>query len=115
MPDVRVPRPTHTFKRLLVQFAALRRHPRPTLAAIVLCAPLLHAQTPQKTAPLDFPEANTAHRPAIEKTMFPEVRSMHQMVGGGNNLVVEAGLRILNAGGNAVDAGVAATLAAAVT
>jgi gamma-glutamyltranspeptidase/glutathione hydrolase len=47
--------------------------------------------------------------------MFPEVRTMHEMVGGGNNFVVEAGMRILSAGGNAVDAGVAATLAAAVT
>src|SRR5438067_6228773 len=49
------------------------------------------------------------------KTMFPEVRGTHEMVGGGNNFVVEAGFRMLNAGGNAVDAGVAATLAAAVT
>ena len=47
--------------------------------------------------------------------MFPEVRALHEMVGGGNNFVVEAGLRILDQGGNAVDAGVAATFAAAVT
>ena len=47
--------------------------------------------------------------------MFPEVRALHEMVGGGNNFVVEAGMRILRAGGNAVDAGVAAVLAAAVT
>jgi gamma-glutamyltranspeptidase/glutathione hydrolase len=47
--------------------------------------------------------------------MFPEVRAMHEMVGGGNNFVVEAGMRVLRAGGNAVDAGAAATLAAAVT
>jgi len=58
-----------------------------------------------------FPES----RPEKEKTMFPEIRAMHEMVGGGNNFVVEAGLRILRAGGNAVDAGVAAVLAAAVT
>ena len=62
----------------------------------------------------DFPEALAAKAPT-EKTMFPEVRSLHEMVGGGNNFVTEAGLRILRAGGNAVDAGVAATLAAAVT
>jgi gamma-glutamyltranspeptidase/glutathione hydrolase len=74
------------------------------------------AQTSQATTPStpDFPEANAA-RETTEKTMFPEVRSMHEMVGGGNNFVVEAGMRILRAGGNAVDAGVAATLAAAVT
>lgn len=65
-------------------------------------------------SPTAFPEA-TAARGATEKTMFPEVRVMHEMVGGGNNFVTEAGLRILRAGGNAVDAGVAATLAAAVT
>jgi gamma-glutamyltranspeptidase/glutathione hydrolase len=37
------------------------------------------------------------------------------MVGAANNFEVEAGFRILAAGGNAVDAGVASTLAAAVT
>ncbi len=47
--------------------------------------------------------------------MFPAVRASHEMVGAGNNLEVEAGYRILQQGGNAVDAGVAATLAAAVT
>ncbi len=54
-----------------------------------------------------------AQRPV--KTMFPEVRATREMVGAGNNFEVEAGYRILQAGGNAVDAGVAATLAAAVT
>lgn len=48
-------------------------------------------------------------------TMFPAVRASHEMVGAGNNFEVEAGYRILQQGGNAVDAGVAATLAAAVT
>ena len=48
-------------------------------------------------------------------TMFPPVRGTHQMVGAGNSLEVEAGFRILEQGGNAVDAGVASVLAAAVT
>jgi gamma-glutamyltranspeptidase / glutathione hydrolase len=48
-------------------------------------------------------------------TMFPAVRGTREMIGGGNNFVVEAGYRILEAGGNAVDAGVASVLAAAVT
>ena len=52
-----------------------------------------------------FPEARSGEK--AEKTMFPEVRALHAMVGGGNNFVVEAGLRILGEGGNAVDAGVA--------
>lgn len=93
------------------------------LIATLIAGPLATAQQaprgggtqPAKTqGPTAFPEANAA-RGATEKTMFPEVRSMHEMVGGGNNFVVAAGLRILHEGGNAVDAGVAATLAAAVT
>lgn len=48
-------------------------------------------------------------------TMFPPVRGVHEMVGAANNLEVAAGIRMLDDGGNAVDAGVAAVLAAAVT
>ncbi|MEP6716171.1 MAG: gamma-glutamyltransferase family protein [Terriglobia bacterium] len=48
-------------------------------------------------------------------TMFPAVRGTQYMVGAGNNLEVAAGVRILEHGGNAVDAGVAAVLAASVT
>ncbi len=48
-------------------------------------------------------------------TMFPSVRGLHEMVGAANNFEVEAGFRILTEGGNAVDAGVASVLAAAVT
>ncbi len=50
-----------------------------------------------------------------QQTMFPPVRGTREMVGAANNFEVEAGFRILAAGGNAVDAGVAATLAASVT
>ncbi len=77
---------------------------------ILALAVTLSAQTTP-----DFPEAAGAQRGGSAKTMFPEVRALHEMVGGGNNFVVEAGMRMLRAGGNAVDAGVAATLAAAVT
>lgn len=48
-------------------------------------------------------------------TMVPVVRGTHFMVGGGNNQVVAAGTLILQQGGNAIDAGVASTFAAAVT
>src|SRR6185436_16121399 len=48
-------------------------------------------------------------------TMFPPVRGTREMVGAANNFEVEAGFRILMQGGNAVDAGVASVLAAAVT
>ncbi len=48
-------------------------------------------------------------------TMFPPVRGTREMVAAANNLEVEAGYRIVTAGGNAVDAGVATVLTAAVT
>jgi gamma-glutamyltranspeptidase/glutathione hydrolase len=48
-------------------------------------------------------------------TMFPPVRGTREMVGAANNYQVEAGYRMLAAGGNAVDAGVASVLSAAVT
>ena len=54
-----------------------------------------------------------AQNPA--QTMVPPVRGTHEMVGAANNLEVEAGYRLLTQGGNAVDAGVASVLAAAVT
>ncbi len=47
--------------------------------------------------------------------MFPPVRGTREMIGAGNNLEVEAGYRILEQGGNAVDAAVAAVLTATVT
>jgi gamma-glutamyltranspeptidase / glutathione hydrolase len=48
-------------------------------------------------------------------TLFPAVRGTREMVAAANNQEVEAGYRILMQGGNAVDAGVASVLAAAVT
>jgi gamma-glutamyltranspeptidase/glutathione hydrolase len=50
-----------------------------------------------------------------QTTMFPPVRGTREMVAAANNFEVEAGYRILSAGGNAVDAGVASILAASVT
>src|SRR5678815_2201387 len=47
-------------------------------------------------------------------TFRPVVRGKRGGVAGGHPLSVEAGLRILQNGGNAVDAGVATTLAASV-
>jgi gamma-glutamyltranspeptidase/glutathione hydrolase len=83
-----------------------------TTALLSLTLPL--AAQSEKPATHDFPEEIGVPQPSI-KTMFPEVRSTHEMVGGGNNFVTEAGMRMLRAGGNAVDAGIAAVLAAAVT
>jgi len=59
--------------------------------------------------------AALAAYPQSKLTMFPPVRGLHEMVGSCNNFEVDAGMRILAAGGNAVDAGVATTLAAGVT
>ncbi|MFN0109233.1 MAG: gamma-glutamyltransferase family protein [Blastocatellia bacterium] len=47
-------------------------------------------------------------------TYRPTVRGTRGVVAGGQPLVAEAGMRILHKGGNAVDAGVAATLAGSV-
>src|SRR5438445_8074020 len=51
----------------------------------------------------------------VRPTMFPPVRGTHEMVGAANNFEVKCGYRIRTQGGNAVDAGVAAILAASVT
>ncbi len=48
------------------------------------------------------------------KVFRPVLRGTHGAVAAGNPLTVDAGMRILRSGGNAVDAGVAATFAAAV-
>ena len=47
-------------------------------------------------------------------TFRPVIRGKRGTVAGGNPLALEAGLRMLEAGGNAVDAGIAAVLAASV-
>src|SRR5258708_2335238 len=47
-------------------------------------------------------------------TFRPVVRGKRGVVAGGQPLSVEAGLRLLQRGGNAIDAGVATTLAASV-
>src|SRR5947209_590070 len=57
---------------------------------------------------LNFPPQSSAD------TFRPVVRGKRGVVAGGQPLSVEAGLRILQQGGNAVDAGVATILAASV-
>src|SRR2546430_15400803 len=53
--------------------------------------------------------------PSSEADTFrPVVRGRRGVVAGGHPLSVEAGMRVLQHGGNAVDAGVATTLAASV-
>src|SRR3989441_3837410 len=56
----------------------------------------------------------TAIPPSNADTFRPVVRGRRGVVAGGHPLSVEAGMRILQHGGNAVDAGVATILAASV-
>jgi gamma-glutamyltranspeptidase/glutathione hydrolase len=65
-----------------------------------------------RTLGLLLAAAGAAAQPPV---MFSPVRGTREMVGAANNFQVEAGWRLLMAGGNAVDAGVAAVLAASVT
>src|SRR4029078_5523318 len=52
--------------------------------------------------------------PRREPTMRPEIVGQHGIVAGGRHYSVHAGTRILEQGGNAIDAGVATVFAASV-
>src|SRR5947207_6215271 len=52
--------------------------------------------------------------PPPPETMRPEILGRHGVVAAGRHYSVEAGVRILQQGGNAVDAGVASVFAASV-
>ncbi len=59
------------------------------------------------------PQEPTRVAPSRE-TMRPEILGTHGLVAGGRNYSVAAGARMLNQGGNAIDAGVATVFAASV-
>src|SRR5580692_4852969 len=66
------------------------------------------------------PEVGTIPERAVsgtkqKETMRPEIVGSHGIVAAGRHYAVEAGMRILLAGGNAFDAGAAAVFAASVT
>src|SRR5947208_5437041 len=67
----------------------------------IFCASVVCAQEPTRIAPR-------------AETMRPEIVGAHGIVAGGRHYSVAAGVRILEQGGNAVDAGVATVLAASV-
>src|ERR1700682_3109659 len=56
-----------------------------------------------------------AHGQRFERPIRPAVRGTQGAVAGGGEHAVDAGMRLFYQGGNAVDAGVATTWAAAVT
>jgi gamma-glutamyltranspeptidase / glutathione hydrolase len=65
------------------------------------------------SAQLLAPPATARSRPETRNTLRPELYGTHGMVAAGRQFTVEAGLRLLRAGGNAFDAGAAAVFAAA--
>src|SRR2546422_9613722 len=66
-------------------------------------------------AALSLPRAMTAQEIRGSGTYRAEVRGQLGVVAAGRHFAAEAGMRMLARGGNAVDAGVAATFVAAVT
>src|SRR5690348_12690468 len=84
------------------------------IAAAASAALPASAQTPP--APLVAAAAAAGERPRQEArgTIRSEIIGSHGIVAAGRNFTVQAGTRILAAGGNAFDAGVAAVFAAAV-
>ena len=74
----------------------------PALAAAALRVVSVSAQEPTRVAP------------RREATMRPEILGTHGIVAAGRHYSVEAGVRILRDGGNAIDAGVATVFAASV-
>ena len=74
----------------------------PALTVAVLLVGSVSAQEPTRVAP------------RREATMRPEILGTHGIVAAGRHYSVEAGVRILHDGGNAVDAGVATVFAASI-
>jgi len=79
----------------------------PLALVCLLIFPALHGQQPP-------PPPGAPNPPRRAATMRPEIVGQHGIVAGGRHYSVSAGVRILEHGGNAIDAGVATVLAAAV-
>jgi gamma-glutamyltranspeptidase / glutathione hydrolase len=90
---------------------------RSTLIALLLASPAVTASGARDGAALlaqsraQEPTAVTGPKP---EPMRPEILGTHGIVAAGRHYSVAAGVRILQQGGNAVDAGVASVLAASV-
>lgn len=83
-----------------------------SIAAAVASLPA--AASAQNAPPPAVAAAPSTRRSGQTATLRPEFHGTHGIVAAGRHYTVEAGTRILAAGGNAFDAGVAAVLAAAV-
>jgi len=83
-------------------------------AAAALSGDLQAQNAPQPPGAAQAAAALAAARRAAEPSLKPELYGTHGMVAAGRHYTVEAGTRILAAGGNAFDAGVAAVFAASV-
>jgi gamma-glutamyltranspeptidase/glutathione hydrolase len=83
----------------------MKSKPAPQFTRWLLCLLALALANPC------FAQTQTLQRP---DTYRPPIRATRGVVAAGQPLVVEAGLRMLHRGGNAVDAGVAATFAGSV-
>jgi len=84
-----------------------RRHFHRISMAAAAGAMLPHRAPAQTTPP------PTGRRPEQRGTLRPELYGTHGLVAAGRQFTVDAGLRLLRAGGNAFDAGAAAVFAAA--
>ncbi len=84
----------------------MQGRPSLTVASLVLALQI---------AALSLPSAMTAEEIRGSTTYRPEVVGKLGVVAAGRHFAAEAGMRMFARGGNAVDAGVAATFAAAVT
>ncbi|MEP7271054.1 MAG: gamma-glutamyltransferase family protein [Acidobacteriota bacterium] len=112
-----------TAARALIRGGAVSRYPQRELAnlvAVALICYLFAGGSPMRRRSLSLALIAlvaltvTAQTPTRPTTFRPTVRGRHGVVAGGHPLSVEAGLRMLHRGGNAVDAGVATVLAASV-
>src|SRR5260221_4494456 len=103
-----VPSSTFDDLPLLLDSAYCRTDNRAMKTAIAFACFLLVAGT---VAPQVEP---TRVAPRREATMRPEIVGEHGIVAGGRHYSVHAGTRILEQGGNAIDAGVATVFAASV-
>ncbi len=82
--------------------------------AAAAAAAALSSNAPAQTPLVSGAPQEGSRRAEEKETLRPELYGTHGIVAAGRHYTVEAGTRILAAGGNAFDAGVAAVFAAAV-